>query len=180
MLRMPPLRERRDDIPLLIEHFLRRLAAAYQRPPVSVTPAALDRIMQLPWPGNVRQLEHFVEQAFVLSEGDVLTERDFFGDSDAAPERSATRSSGPPTSGAPLGSRVPPQDGPDVGLTLWEVERRHILSTLEAVRGSRTEAARRLGISVRTLQYRLKEYRETGSASRGKVVPLPPPASRRL
>ena len=66
---LPPLRERRDDIPLLVDHFVARLSARYGRPPLSVSPRALSLLCEYHWPGNVRQLEHCLEQAVVLSDG---------------------------------------------------------------------------------------------------------------
>jgi two-component system, NtrC family, response regulator AtoC len=139
MVKVPPLRERKEDIPLLVDHFLRKFSVAYDRPVRGVTPRALERMMALPWPGNIRQLENFLEQAFVLAEGDTLTERDLFVE-----ELSS------------VGGGIPLYFEP--GLPLREVERRHILRTLQTVHGNRTEAARLLGISIRSLQYKLKAY----------------------
>ena len=96
--------------------------------------------MALPWPGNVRQLENVLEQAIVLADTDILTERDLLtqeGLVDASLSAAATY---------------------EPGLPLREVERRHILRTLQKVRGNRTEAARLLRISLRGLQYKLKDY----------------------
>jgi DNA-binding NtrC family response regulator len=144
MIKVPPLRERREDIPLLVEHFLERYSAAYKKPIRGVQPSAMERMMALPWPGNIRQLENFLAQAVVLVEGDMLTERDLFLDD--APSVIAP---------APAAQFEP-------GLPLREVERRHILRTLQRVHGNRTEAAKLLGISVRCLQYKLKAYAQSG------------------
>jgi transcriptional regulator with PAS, ATPase and Fis domain len=141
MVTVPPLRARKDDIRALVDHFLKKFAAQYGKPIRGVDTAAMKRMLTLRWPGNVRQLENFLEQAVVLAEGDILTERDLFtGDVSGVS----------PTSGSP-GVYQP-------GLPLREVERRHILHTLEKVHGNRTEASRLLGISLRCLQYKLKEY----------------------
>jgi DNA-binding NtrC family response regulator len=141
MVTVPPLRERKDDIRALVDHFLKKFSTQYGKPIRNVEPAAMQRMLTLRWPGNVRQLENFLEQAVVLAEGDTLTERDLFtGDLSVSPP--ALRN---PTTYEP-------------GLPLREVERRHILHTLQKVNGNRTEAARLLGISVRCLQYKLKEY----------------------
>src|SRR5437899_2773714 len=78
VIRVPPLRERREDIPMLVEHFLARYSAAYKKPIRGVQPSAMERMMALPWPGNIRQLENFLAQAVVLVEADMLTERDLF------------------------------------------------------------------------------------------------------
>jgi DNA-binding NtrC family response regulator len=140
MINVPPLRERRDDIPLLVDHFVRKFAALYNKRLVGVESRALMRLVALPWPGNVRQLENLLEQAAVLAEGDVLTERDLFANDGVARASIAVTATYEP------------------GLPLREVERRHILRTLQKVGGNRTEAARLLQISVRGLQYKLKQY----------------------
>jgi len=157
MIKVPALRERREDIPLLVEHFLEKFATAYKKPVRGVEPSAMERIVAMPWPGNIRQLENFLAQAVVLAEGDTLAERDLFVDDVAA--------------AAPVAStnlQLEP------GLQLREVERRYILRTLQRVQGNRTEAARLLGISVRCLQYKLKAYSQTGDefeAPRSVAVP---------
>jgi transcriptional regulator with PAS, ATPase and Fis domain len=165
MIKVPPLRERREDIPLLVSHFLERYAAAYKKPIRGVQPSAMERMMSMPWPGNIRQLENFLAQAVVLVEGDMLTERDLFIEESAVSV--ATISSG---------MHFEP------GLPLREVERRHILRTLQRVRGNRTEAAKLLGISVRCLQYKLKAYAQAvddyaaiaePSSTPDAIAPLP-------
>jgi DNA-binding NtrC family response regulator len=163
MLKVPPLRERTEDIPRLVDHFLRRFSALYGKRVVRVAPATLKRMMTLPWPGNVRQLENFLEQAVVLAEGDTLTDRDLFSG-----ELPGTAS--PPGLSA---SSMPALSGLfEPGLPLSEVERRHIFRTLEKVRGNRTEAARLLQISVRCLQYKLKAYgRNVATDSDRGLVP---------
>jgi transcriptional regulator with PAS, ATPase and Fis domain len=139
MLHVPPLRERREDIPLLVEHFLAKFGALYKKRLAGVEPRALKRLLALRWPGNVRQLENLVAQAAVLAEGNVLTESDLFAN-DALYRTRGT---------------VPTYEP---GLALQEVERRHILRTLEKVGGNKPEAARLLKISLRGLQYKLKKY----------------------
>ena len=157
MIKVPPLRERRDDIPLLVEHFLARYSAAYKKPIRGVQPSAMERMMALSWPGNIRQLENFLAQAVVLVEGDMLTERDLFVD-DVPSVIAATT----------------PSVQFEAGLPLREVERRHILRTLQFVHGNRTEAAKLLGISVRCLQYKLKAYAQgvDGGAPVVETAPL--------
>ncbi|MGH7278272.1 MAG: sigma-54 interaction domain-containing protein [Candidatus Rokuibacteriota bacterium] len=163
MLKVPALRERREDIPLLVEHFLRQFAALYRKPILGIAPSAMDRIVSAPWPGNVRQLQNFIEQAVVLAEGDVLEERDLHPE-DQAMAANATQGA------LQL----------EAGLPLREVERRYILRTLNAVRGSRTEAARRLGISLRCLQYKLKAYVEDEMRSARSHSDAATPAAPRL
>jgi transcriptional regulator with GAF, ATPase, and Fis domain len=141
MIHVPALRERVEDIPALVDHFTRKLGARHGKRIVGVDPRALKRLVDMPWPGNVRELENLVEQAVVLAEGSILTELELFASQ--APTRTLEVSSG--TTYEP-------------GLPLWEVERRHIINTLRSVGGNRTEASRQLGISLRCLQYKLKEY----------------------
>jgi len=162
MIKVPSLRERTEDIPRLVDHFLQRFAGLYGRRVTRVAPATLKRMMALPWPGNVRELENFLEQAVVLAEGDTLTDRDLF----AGDLSSAASASSPLLSGLF-----------EAGLPLSEVERRHILRTLHKVHGNRTEAARLLQISVRCLQYKLKAYGRDVDASTGSDRGLVPSGS---
>jgi len=156
MIKVPALRERPEDIPHLVDHFLRRFAGLYGKHITKVTPATLERMLTQPWPGNIRQLENFLEQAVVLAEGDTLTERDLFaGDFSIV--------AGPALSGLF-----------EAGLPLSEVERRHILRTLHKALGNRTEAARLLQISVRCLQYKLKAYGRDVAATAGSDLGLVP------
>jgi DNA-binding NtrC family response regulator len=156
MIKVPALRERPEDIPHLVDHFLRRFAGLYGKRITKVTPATLERMLTQPWPGNIRQLENFLEQAVVLADGDTLTERDLFaGDFSSV--------AGPALSGLF-----------DAGLPLSEVERRHILRTLHKALGNRTEAARLLQISVRCLQYKLKAYGRDVAATAGPDLGLVP------
>jgi transcriptional regulator with PAS, ATPase and Fis domain len=153
MIRIPPLRERRDDIPLLVDYFIRKFSRAYSKPILGIEPAAMSRLKAFAWPGNVRQLEHLIEQAVVLSGGDMLTEAVLFA-GDYQPAAGLSPSS-------PL----------EPGLPLREVERHYILGTLQKVHGNRTQAARLLGISLRGLQYKLKVYHQD---SQSVSTQLPP------
>jgi DNA-binding NtrC family response regulator len=159
VIKVPPLRERPEDIPLLAEHFIRRFARVYHKPIRGIEPRAMERMRAFSWPGNVRQLEHVLEQAVVLAEGDTLAERDIFREQ-----------VGPETAGRLT---------LEFGLPLREVERRYILGTLQATRGNRTEAARQLGISIRCLQYKLKAYAEEPEALPADDLHVPL-ASQRL
>ncbi|MBN1770114.1 MAG: sigma-54-dependent Fis family transcriptional regulator [Deltaproteobacteria bacterium] len=138
-LALPPLRERPEDVAPLVATFLRELEPARA---VEVTPAAWERLRRHRWPGNVRELRNTVERALVLSGGGALEPQHLQLEAAAV---------GPP-----------PEAG--TASTLREMERRAILEALEAAGGNRKAAAERLGISLRTLQYRLKEY---GLAGRG-------------
>ncbi len=138
VLELPPLRARPSDVPLLAEHFLRHYAEENQKRVRSFTEDALKALVAYPWPGNVRELQHAIEQAVVLSKGEQIDVRDLPG----TPQRAQFE---------PLQLMVP-------GVTLAEVERYTIVKTLEAVGWSTTRAASILGISRRTIQYRLQEW----------------------
>ncbi len=138
VLQVPPLRGRHSDIPLLADHFLRHYVTENEKEVLGFTPAAREALLAYPWPGNVRELQHAVEQAVVLCEGDLIDVTDLPID----PAGRETES---------LSLLVP-------GVTLAEVERYTIMKTLEAVGGSPTKAAAILGVSKRTIHYRLDEW----------------------
>ena len=162
MIEVPPLRERREDIPILVRHFLRTLSQVYRKPIEGIASGAMDRIVSSPWPGNVRQLQNFIEQAVVLADGPILRDRDLFVTDQPVLQASSGRSL---------------DIEPD--LPLREVERRYILRTLSRVHGSRTQAAKMLGISLRALQYKLKAYmEEDGRLDAG--IPSPAQVSPRM
>ncbi len=142
-LEIPPLRERREDIPLLAGHFLETFGRQNRKPLKGFTPQAMDRLIRYAWPGNVRELMNAVERALVLARADYLGEEDF-----------------PMTAGA---DPAPPQDLPPAApaagrLPLEAIEKATILQTLEAAGGNKSETARRLGITRRTLHKKLKAY----------------------
>ena len=140
-LKIPPLHERREDIPLLSGFFLKRYAKKNQRLIKGFNPRAMDLLMRYDWPGNVRELENVVERAVILARGDMITPAEF---PDALRELDAEI--------ADLAIDLSP------GRSLKEVEREMIIRTLEETGGNRTHAADILGISRRTLQLKLKEY----------------------
>ena len=142
MVEMPPLRDREGDIALLAEHFLRKFAAAHRKPVPRLLPRALELLETYDWPGNVRQLENCLEQAVVLCENDRIDVSDLLLGVDASKERSDKQAELP------------------FGLTLQELEHRYILQTLARAGNNRTQTAKLLGISLRSLQYKLKAYRE--------------------
>jgi DNA-binding NtrC family response regulator len=150
-LRVPSLRERRDDVPLLAMHFLRRYAARARKPVEGFGERALGVLLASDWPGNIRQLEHCVERAVVMCRGAEVEPRDL-------PRELMSRMRG--DDAAPV---IP-------GASLRELERYAILRTLEHVGGSTSKAAKILGISPRKIQYRLNEYRAAPQAG-GAAVP---------
>jgi DNA-binding NtrC family response regulator len=138
---LPPLRDRPDDIPMLVEHFLKDIASSKGTPPRRISPEVMRRFQNYRWQGNVRELRNVLEQMMVLAEGEMLTERDL-------PEQIAE---GSQTSANP--SEIP------TGLTMDELEKLAITKALDQCGNNRTHAANRLGISVRTLQRKLQQYK---------------------
>ncbi|MDQ3804092.1 MAG: sigma-54 dependent transcriptional regulator [Acidobacteriota bacterium] len=141
-LHLPPLRERREDIPLLARHFITRTAREQQQNEKAVEPDALTALLNYHWPGNVRELQNAIERAFTLS-GDAI-------DLDSLPPRvrEAASKTSPESIRDPDGLRP----------TLAEIERRHILETLAAVNQDKARAANILGIDLSTLYRKLKRY----------------------
>jgi DNA-binding NtrC family response regulator len=147
---IPPLRDRREDIPLLAEHFVSRFSRGLTGAPVRLTDACLRLLSAYDWPGNVRELQHLIERACVLGLG---------------PEVSASDLE--PWLTGPLRSGGGPRFAP--GTSLEVVEREMIRATLEKMAGHRARTADALGISVRTLGMKIKAYHlaEVGRAGRG-------------
>lgn len=142
---LPPLRERRDDIPLLARHFLQDFALENNRKIKDISPDALAALMSYDWPGNVRELRNVIEQMVVLGHEPALTLRDLPA-SVRQNERSITQTGG--VISAPL---------PPAG-SIRETNRRMIMAALEAAGGNRTLAAKKLDISRRTLHRKLREF----------------------
>ncbi len=145
-LRLPPLRERGpEDVELLARHFLRLYARKHGKKDLRISTDALERLKAHSWPGNIRELEHCVESAVVVCEGDVVLVPDL-----ALAPAEATLSSPIDRDGG---------NGPELpeGLTLQDLERRYIRQTLSRARGNRTKAAQMLGIGRNTLLRKLKE-----------------------
>ena len=141
MLNVPPLRERREDVPLLADFFLKQYAEKNQRLIKGFTPLATDLLMRYDWPGNVRELENVTERAVIMTRGDLITPDEF-------PETLRALDTDLKKSSIDLSP----------GRSLKAVEKEMILRTLEDANGNRTHAAKILGISRRTLQLKLKEY----------------------
>src|SRR4051795_10633826 len=147
---LPPLRQRPDDIPILVDHFLREIAANKHTAPHRVSPEVMRRFSAYRWPGNVRELRNVLERMMVLAEGEVLTERDLPDEITAGTADATSR------------KEIP------TGITMEELEKLAITKALDQCAGNRTHAANRLGISVRTLQRKLRLYELEKS-----VPPLP-------
>jgi DNA-binding NtrC family response regulator len=146
-LRIPPLRERPGDVLLLANHFLEKFNTFTGKKVARISTETLDLLSRNRWKGNVRELENTIERAVLLADGDTILPRHL----QLAPPDSGE------AGGAPRNFRT--------GITVWEMERELIMGTLSHVNQNRTHAAELLGISIRTLRNKLKEYRESGAAT---------------
>lgn len=130
-IELPPLRDRQDDIPALVDHFVHKFSLAMNKKISRVAPAAMTLLQQQPWTGNVRELENAVERAMVVAQEPELREQDF------------------------IFKTVTPNGGPR---TLEEIEKNHILKTLERCNWNQTRAAELLDIDRVTLHHKIKKY----------------------
>jgi DNA-binding NtrC family response regulator len=161
-LRIPPLRERREDIPLLVNHFFATFIKENGREGMRITHEAMRALVAGPWEGNVREVRNQVESLVVLTPGNEIRVEDL------SPEIRSLASDGPPSTGRPAPvSEAALKPGSTAGLTMDEIERRAIEDALERTGGNRTQAAEMLGIGLRTLQRKLKDYRAAGRAAAG-------------
>ena len=176
---IPPLRERRDDIPLLVERFRDVFAKEHGKAVTGVTSAALSALVAYEWPGNVRELKNVLESAILFAAGGRIDVGDLpaavrgrsASPIAAAPAPQRPRSGEwpavrPATPAAPAAepAALPAPEEPVsvatlVGKTMAEIEREAILTALQVSGGNRRRAAEALGIGLRTLQRKLKEYR---------------------
>ena len=139
---IPPLRERQGDIPLLVNHFLERYCQINQRDMLQISEAAMAEFKNNPWKGNIRELENTIERAVLISNGAKLMPEHLILDAVDAEKRSQTA--------------IPMK----AGMTVREMERQLITRTLDEVNDNRTRAAELLGISIRTLRNKLREYKQ--------------------
>jgi two-component system response regulator PilR (NtrC family) len=141
-LHMPSLRERPEDIPLLVEHFLRQIAREWQTEMPRMNPQAMTALQQYEFPGNVRELENILERAMTLCEGNLIRESDLRL-----------------TGNEPLSGEFTQPDftGQNLDSALDNTERDAIKRALEQTRYNKTEAAKLLGLSFRQLRYRIKK-----------------------
>ncbi len=186
-LRLPPLRERPADLPLLAAHFAERYARENDRPAPKLSPSFVAALARHDWPGNIRELENAIQRCVVLNPGGVLTERDLHWLLDATqleglpedppevvvravPETLQMPISLPDTSGVVMAHPNKPLRDVSLGtpvalplgLSLPELERFWLLSTLAAVGGNRTRCAQQLDIALRTVRNKINDYRAQG------------------
>jgi DNA-binding NtrC family response regulator len=172
---LPPLRERPEDIPVLLTHYLRQFSEENKFPLLTIEPGALRHLQAYPWPGNIRELRNFTENAVVLHRGGKLTEYDleprFRGEVPALPPGSSMPSGaggGQPSQGglsspAPASGQVAPMtfsSPASASLLIQDNEKRLLREALIKARGNRTRAAELMGISRRTLHRKLAEWPE--------------------
>jgi DNA-binding NtrC family response regulator len=157
---LPTLRERKEDIPLLVEHFIRKHAPRHGRPARGITPEALEALQAAPWPGNVRQLEHVIERALILCGGPELGLL-HLPDEVRAPTPAAPPAPAPPEAAPPGPSAAPAPAGASLPDQLDAEERRLIIDALRAAGGVQAEAARQLGVSRSNLHYRIRRLQIT-------------------
>jgi DNA-binding NtrC family response regulator len=138
-IEVPPLRERKSDIPALVRHFLQVLRKVYQKPGLGISAEALKYLQALPWPGNIRELKNLVERTVLVSNQEILQKADFL-QSGETPQNEQQHESYP------------------AGMTLEAMEEQHIRKALEVYRGNISEVARALGISRGALYRRLQKY----------------------
>ncbi|RKU21328.1 DNA-binding response regulator [Candidatus Poribacteria bacterium] len=154
-LSLPPLRERREDISMLAEYFVERHCNTYSQPVRKIVPETLARLQNYPWPGNVRELENALIHAVILADGEAILPVHL-------PEEilafQKLQVSAPKAIHTPESQQNTPFS---LGTSLKAVEEAFILATLAWQNGNRTKTAKILGISIRTLQNRLKDYKKS-------------------
>jgi len=144
-LSLPPLRDRREDIPVLAHHFVEKYAAQGRRGRPRLLPEFMDRLQSHSWPGNVRELANFMRRVLTLTDSEVIDARCFDLEFQGH---------------APLPRAVEgqAQGAMPAGVPIWQVEKMHLEKTLALTEGNRTHAAEMLGISLRTLRNKIREY----------------------
>ena len=140
---LPPLRERKDDLPLLIQAFIDEFNSRDHRTVKTVAPPAMRLLEQYDWPGNVRELRNVIERAIILARGEVI-------EPSHLPVLGARSIAATPANGVTIAP----------GMTVDEAEQKLILATLDAAGGNKTRAAEMLGISLKTLHNKLNRFKE--------------------
>jgi DNA-binding NtrC family response regulator len=147
-LSLPPLRERREDIPMLAQHFVQKFSAQTQTAPARLHADFIDLLQSQMWPGNVRELGNFMRRVLTLSDTPEIDARCFEMEFQQPAKLSRV----------PASSNSPSVAGAVAGTPIRQVERQHLENTLALTDGNRTHAAEMLGISLRTLRNKIREY----------------------
>lgn len=137
-INLPPLRERQEDIPLLVEYFVEKFSQKMKKPKKAISHQAMEKLCQYSWPGNVRELQNTIERAIVLSDRETIELDDLFPSSHYSAHQEESD---------PAGIK-----------TLSEMEKEHIIRTLHLLQGNKSKAAESLGIDRKTLRAKMKKY----------------------
>jgi two-component system response regulator AtoC len=157
-IHMPPLRERKEDIPALVEHFLAKHRYSATAQPAAISEEALKRLMEYEWPGNVRELENVVERAVVLSRGQIITSRELpFGEHEAGDHDDE-------------GGEEISSEKSYFKKSVAQFEKDLIMKALRDANGNRSKAAEMLGIYRRLLYAKIKEYALEGYPPKGRAA----------
>ncbi|HLY75256.1 MAG TPA: sigma-54 dependent transcriptional regulator [Planctomycetota bacterium] len=148
-IHIPPLRERRDDIPILAEHFLGKYSKDMKRAGKRFAPEVKEAMMRHPWPGNIRELENAVQRSIALSDGDVITAKDLLETAAPTPDLRSV---------AAATARAIGEEGLDLDATMTDIETGYLKRALEITGGNYTKAAQLLKMSLRSFRYKLQKY----------------------
>ncbi len=171
-IHVPPLRDRREDIPFLVESFVQRFARKHGVGPRAVSPECLTILKHHPWPGNVRELQNVIERAVILSADSTTLNPEHLGLALPTPAEAPTAvatyqapaATVPiPTVNESAAAAMAPAKSSAAFPSLADLEQEHILAALAKTGNNRTQAARLLGISIRTLRNKLQEYKVQGA-----------------
>ena len=158
-IQVPPLRDRREDVPNLAQQFMQRFARKHGVRVRGISGECLTTLAAHHWPGNVRELQNVIERAVILCGESGVLETEHLGFSPRPQAAPTPAIAAPPMAAVPEPPAVNAETGANGGLiSLAELEKRHILATLEKTEQNRTQAAKLLGISIRTLRNKLNEY----------------------
>jgi len=149
-VRIPPLRERMGDVPLLCEYFLEKYSRLGGKPRPTLSKEVVQALGNYKWPGNVRELENVIERAVLLAGGERILPEHLYMENEGERSRRPAEAS--------------LESASSEGATLKEMEKRLIVKTLEKAEGNKTKASEILGISVRTIRNKLNEYKKDAQA----------------
>ena len=161
-IRIPPLRERQQDILPLAEHFLARYGRTMGRQGLKLSAQSNHALQNYPWPGNVRELENAMQRALLLSDGDLIEPNDIELHGSEPSMASSAPMANLSAGGTPLAYSSDTESTTSGAQDMDSIEREHILKVLKQVDGNRKEAVNILGLSERALRYKLKAYKEAG------------------